>query len=449
MGRRRRKSSRKGQEDDSFDPSEDIFLSKKQASLHLTEEKKEKDSSYSEEKEENIEAKYPATEERMEEENNPNGTPKKSKKKGGCHFCHEEGHVSKACPERKQKRKNKMNCHICGEKGHTQRECPGLEDGGRRQCRASKGTKKKGSVAIKKYQNFKEIKSQPKTTKHKRKNHGPELPSFEADYLDIFCNFHALQSLLKCEHLSIQEMFEELRVPMNLKGCITSLIVLDEEKETVNTDLLKEEILWGTIGVLPLDPNMWNEEIESFIHSNLSNPKIVALGVIGLDYTSENFVFREKQLEACIKQIHIAEIFGKSVMITCSNGAAQDDFFQVIENEAQPSTKICLFNCECEPAKLTELVRRREHTYVGFTGKLTFSKEIGLHELAFDVPLNKILIGTASPDYLPSQIGGGKGIVCHPGHLVWIADKIASEKQLTIDEILNAVRENTKTFFGI
>ena len=63
---------------------------------------------------------------------------------------------------------------------------------------------------------------------------------------------------------------------------------------------------------------------------------------------------------------------------------------------------------------------------------MTFKAAKELKEVAKQVPLDRLLIETDSPYLAPVPF---RGKVNHPGYLVPIAEKVADEKCLTVDEL--------------
>ena len=86
-----------------------------------------------------------------------------------------------------------------------------------------------------------------------------------------------------------------------------------------------------------------------------------------------------------------------------------------------------------------------------FDGALTFAKAKTMHELAFDVPLERLLLASAAPRKLPTQAAGGRRAVCHPGHLLFTAERLVEIKRggVELRELVEASRENARHVFGL
>ena len=74
-----------------------------------------------------------------------------------------------------------------------------------------------------------------------------------------------------------------------------------------------------------------------------------------------------------------------------------------------------------------------------------------LHELAFDVPLDRLLLASAAPRNLPTQARGGRKSLCHPGHIVFTAERLVELKRgnVELQQLFEAARENSRTVYGV
>ena len=72
--------------------------------------------------------------------------------------------------------------------------------------------------------------------------------------------------------------------------------------------------MYGAIGIHPENVLSYNLDDLKFIEENINNPKIIAIGEIGLDYyyTKEN---KEEQIKLFSSQLSLAEKYHKPVII--------------------------------------------------------------------------------------------------------------------------------------
>jgi len=113
--------------------------------------------------------------------------------------------------------------------------------------------------------------------------------------------------------------------------------------------------------------------------------------------------------------------------------------------------------------------QQQQQLVVGFDGSLGFSKAIHLHESAFEVSLDTILLETGGPGIVPPVVAkhGGRNAFCHPGHLPFVAQELAKHAgsnprnchprddnndgpnpEITAEYVARRASENTKAFYG-
>lgn len=82
--------------------------------------------------------------------------------------------------------------------------------------------------------------------------------------------------------------------------------------------------------------------------------------------------------------------------------------------------------------------------YVGFTGVITFAKE--LEETVKAVPLDKILLETDCPFMSPEPFRGKR---CEPWYVKFVAEKIAGIKSVSFEEVVRQTTENAVELFRL
>lgn len=183
-------------------------------------------------------------------------------------------------------------------------------------------------------------------------------------------------------------------------------------------------------------------ELKDFINSEKILNKIVAIGEIGLDYYWEkNEGKRALQRKAFIEQIDLANKFNFPIVIH-TREAVMDTLQILKEHEV---IKKGVFHC-CPLNR--ELVKEalKLGFYISFAGPITFKNTKDAAEIIEMVPLDRILIETDSP-YLSPEPNRGKRNDSR--NVKYIAEKIASVKQMSLEEIARITYENTSKIFGI
>ena len=167
------------------------------------------------------------------------------------------------------------------------------------------------------------------------------------------------------------------------------------------------------------------------------NPKIKAVGEIGLDYHYED-IPREIQKRAFRAQMALAEELRLPVIVH-EREAHQDGMDIVSEFPAVTG----VFHCYSGSLEMAKWLISRGW-YIGFTGVLTFKNARKALEVAAGIPLDRIVLETDCPYMSPEPFRGKRN---DPGRLYRMAEKLAEIRGLTVEEIHAITMENGKKLY--
>ncbi len=180
------------------------------------------------------------------------------------------------------------------------------------------------------------------------------------------------------------------------------------------------------------------------------DPKVVAIGEIGLDYyykpkTKRKLeLFKEKQKETLFKQLELAKALDLPVIFHCR--MAHDDLIQTIRqwnNQTLRAVIHCFTGNGEQAQKFLEF-----GFYLAFNG-LIFKKVPALpdpKEIISAIPLDRILLETDSPYLLLPQARGERN---EPLNVRFVAEKIAEIKGESYKKIAEFTTQNAKELFQI
>lgn len=169
------------------------------------------------------------------------------------------------------------------------------------------------------------------------------------------------------------------------------------------------------------------------------NPKIKAIGEIGLDYHYED-IPREVQKAAFRAQLALAAELNLPVII--HDREAHEDAMALIR-EFPCVTGV--FHCYSgSPEMARQLVARG--WYIGFTGVLTFKNARRAVETALSLPLERIVLETDCPYMAPEPFRGRRN---DPSYLPYIAQRLAELRGTDAADIGRITTENGKRLYGI
>ena len=209
-----------------------------------------------------------------------------------------------------------------------------------------------------------------------------------------------------------------------------------------NTDRLSREYdyIYAAVGSHPDVADEVNEEVlEEYRKLCKLNPKIKAIGEIGLDYHYED-IPREIQLKAFRMQMELARELGLPAIV--HERDAHEDGMKVVDEFPEVTGVFHCYSGSAEMAK--ELVRRG--WYIGFTGVLTFKNARKAIEVASSIPLDRIVLETDCPYMSPEPFRGKRN---DPGKLYRMAEKLAEIRGLTLEEIHTITTGNGKKLYRI
>jgi len=200
------------------------------------------------------------------------------------------------------------------------------------------------------------------------------------------------------------------------------------------------DYLYGAVGSHPDVADEVNETVlEEYRILCKQNPKIKAIGEIGLDYHYED-IPREIQQKAFRMQMALAQKLDLPVIV--HEREAHEDGMKIVE-EFPGVTGV--FHCYSGSAEMAKWLVARGW-YIGFTGVLTFKNARKALEVASSIPLDRIVLETDCPYMSPEPFRGKRN---DPGKLYRMAEKLAELRGVSLEEIRTITMENGKKLYRI
>lgn len=194
-------------------------------------------------------------------------------------------------------------------------------------------------------------------------------------------------------------------------------------------------------GVHPHNAKDWTVEVERTLVERLHDPRVSAVGEIGLDYHYD-LSPRVDQLRVFARQLEIAREAELPVVLHARE--AFDDAYDCMVKAGWNPAGVLL---HCYTADAAEVGRWVDAgCFVAFGGALTFASSDAIREAIRQVPLSKLLLETDSPYMAPVPLRGEK---CEPACVVFTADRALGEllgegaTQAERARVLAATYENT------
>ena len=209
-----------------------------------------------------------------------------------------------------------------------------------------------------------------------------------------------------------------------------------------NTDRLSKEFdyIYAAVGSHPDAADEVNEEVlEEYRKLCKQNPKIRAIGEIGLDYHYED-IPRDLQQKAFRAQMALAAELGLPAIV--HERDAHADGMQIV---TEFPTVTGVFHCYSGSAEMAKWLIDRGW-YIGFTGVLTFKNARKAIEVAASIPLERLVLETDCPYMAPEPFRGKRN---DPGKLYRMAEKLAEIRGMSVEEIHRITTENGKRLYRL
>jgi len=169
------------------------------------------------------------------------------------------------------------------------------------------------------------------------------------------------------------------------------------------------------------------------------NPKVKAIGEIGLDYHYED-IPRALQKKAFMAQMELARELNLPVIV--HERDAHEDGLAIIKQFPEVTG---VFHCYSGSAQMA-LELTKLGWYIGFTGVLTFKNARRAIEAAQTIPIDRIVLETDCPYMSPEPFRGRRN---DPGMLYRMAEKLAEIRGISPEEAQMLTLENGKRLYRI
>ena len=199
--------------------------------------------------------------------------------------------------------------------------------------------------------------------------------------------------------------------------------------------------VYAAVGVHPEECADWNAEHDIPVLEALAqDPKVRAIGEIGLDYHWPENPPRELQQQAFHAQPELAEKLDLPVIV--HDRDAHHDCLDIVRAHPNVTGVYHCYSGGVEDAKTL----MKLGWMISFTGSITFKNARRALEVIDLLPMDRIMIETDSPYMSPEPFRGRRN---DSGRVHLVAEAIARRKGLDPEEVARITLENGKRFFRI
>lgn len=200
--------------------------------------------------------------------------------------------------------------------------------------------------------------------------------------------------------------------------------------------------VFAGVGIHPEEAYEMTQQDDDVLAAFATEPKVVAIGEIGLDYYWEkDEAKRLLQQRIFIRQLDLARNLHLPVCV--HDREAHGDTMAILKKEGQGISGVMhCFSGSMEMAQ--ELLKMG--WYIGVDGPLTFKNAAKLPAIVKSFPLERILLETDAPYMAPVPMRGKRN---EPAFIRYIGEKVAEIKGITLSEVAKQTSENAMELYGV
>ena len=212
-----------------------------------------------------------------------------------------------------------------------------------------------------------------------------------------------------------------------------------EEGSTASLEIAaKHDFVYAAVGLHPNEVAAAKEGWLERIAEMAKQPKVVAIGEIGLDYYYKD-TDREAQIEAFERQIELASRLDLPVIL--HDRDSHGDMLDILKKHRP---RAVLHRFSGSPEMAAEVVKMG--MYIGVGCSITYKNSVKERQTVEQIPLEYLLLETDCPYLAPDHM---RGKASTSDMIAFAAESIAEIRGIPAEEIVDIARENGKKFFGI
>lgn len=202
----------------------------------------------------------------------------------------------------------------------------------------------------------------------------------------------------------------------------------------------KYDFVYATVGVHPSETGELCEADIEELKRLAANPKVRAIGEIGLDYHYHDDVEPSIQKKWFVRQLKLAKELDMPVII--HDRESKGECLEILKEHKISNGVVHCFSGSAETAR--EILNLG--MMISFTGVLTFKNAKKAIAACAAVPLDRLMIETDCPYMSPEPHRGKRNF---SGYVEFVARKMADIKGVSYDELVGITERNAKRFYGI
>jgi TatD DNase family protein len=199
--------------------------------------------------------------------------------------------------------------------------------------------------------------------------------------------------------------------------------------------------LYATAGFAPHNVGEADADALAAVEATLEQPRVVAVGEIGLDYHYD----MPQDEQRTLFDTQVGWAVERDLPVVVHSREAEDDVVAILEQHVRAGGCRGVIHCFTESSRMAESVVDLGF-YVSFAGILTFRNAEDLRETAARVPLERTLIETDSPYLAPVPHRGKRN---EPAFVAEVARTLAQIHDRSAEEVAAITGRNARELFSL
>lgn len=259
-----------------------------------------------------------------------------------------------------------------------------------------------------------------------------DIPVFNHAIIETHCHLDYLKEV------ELEEIVERSQAA-GVERIIT-ISVAPGNLDTVLNLTRQHDMIYGTQGVHPHEAEKFTSDTEAQIREQALDPRILAIGEIGLDYFYDH-ADRKVQQRVFETQLQIASDLDLPVVI--HSREADEDTMSILANFENTLKKHGVIHSFTSGPELAQYAIDQGFC-LGFNGICTFNKAENVRDIIRMTPLENIILETDAPYLTPVPYRGKENA---PFYLPFVAEKVAEVKEVLVDDFLPVAYANSERLF--
>jgi len=199
--------------------------------------------------------------------------------------------------------------------------------------------------------------------------------------------------------------------------------------------------LYAVVGWHPEDSINFHEPQVETLKTQLQDPKVVALGEIGLDYYETK---SPQKIQRRVFEEQLAIASELNVPVAIHNRDAFEDTYAILKNAHVENFGGVMHSFNGSPEWLEKFLNLGMH--ISYSGVASFKSAKDVHESVQATPLDRIMAETDAPYLAPMPFRGKQN---EPAYTVYVVEALARLRDEDPDVTGKATYENAKRFYRI